>query len=170
MIIFKIIDVIGYSGSGKTFFITTTIKLLKEKLDFNVAVIKNVKHHPIDKIGKDSYLFRENGASYSVIQNNHLETAIFINRKGNNIRELLQWLNNGPYKIDLLLTEGFRNLHHPTVLCVSKFEDIQDQFNESINMISGIICVKGVDKEIYMNLPILDIQKNFSEFLEIFNF
>ncbi len=169
MIIFKIIDVIGYSGSGKTFFITTAIKLLKEKLDFNVAVIKNVKHHPIDKIGKDSYLFRESGASYSVIQNNNFETAIFINRKENNIHELLQWLINGPYEINLLLTEGFRNFHHPTVLCVSKFEDIKDQYNESINIISGNIYVKGVDKKKYMNLPIIDIQKNFSEFLEIFN-
>lgn len=169
MVIFKVIDVIGYSGSGKTFLITTAIKLLKEKLDFNVAVVKNVKHHPIDKIGKDSYLFRESGASYSVIQNNNFETAIFINRKENNIRELHQWLKNGPYEIDLLLTEGFRNFHHPTVLCVSKFEEIADQFNESINMISGNICVKGIAKKKYMNLPIIDIQKNFSEFFEIFN-
>ncbi len=170
MIIFKIIDVIGYSGSGKTFFITNTIKSLKEKLGFKVAVIKNVKHHPIDKIGKDSYLFRENGAVYSVIQNNNFETAIFINRKESNIRELIEWLKIGPNKINLLLTEGFRNFHHPTVLCVSKFEDIQDQFNESINMISGNICAKGVDKKKYMNLPIIDIQKNFSGFLEIFKF
>ena len=170
MIIFKIIDVVGYSGSGKTFFITTAIKLLKEKLDFKVAVIKNVKHHPIDKIGKDSYLFREHGAVYSVIQNNNFETAIFINREERNIHELLEWLKIGPDKINLLLTEGFRNLHHPTVLCISEFEDIKDQFNEHINMISGNICTKGIDKKKYMNLPIVDIQKNFSEFLEIFKF
>ena len=45
---------IGYSGSGKTSFIVNAIKLLKINFSYSVVVIKNVKHHSIDKKGKDS--------------------------------------------------------------------------------------------------------------------
>ncbi|MHA2399095.1 MAG: GTP-binding protein, partial [Promethearchaeota archaeon] len=38
----KIIDIIGYSGSGKTYFIMNAIKLIKKQLSYNMAVIKNV--------------------------------------------------------------------------------------------------------------------------------
>ena len=70
MLFIKIIDIIGYSGSGKTYFIMNAIKLIRKQLNYNVAVIKNVKHHQIDKKGKDSYIFTESGASYSAIKNN----------------------------------------------------------------------------------------------------
>jgi len=128
-----------------------------------------VKHHPIDKKGKDSYLFRENGASYSVIQNRNFETAIFFNRKEDNINELLVWLAKGPTKIDILLTEGFRENNNPTVLCVSNLEDINDQLGDDIKMISGLICQNEQENEKFLNLPIIDIENNFSDFLGIFN-
>ena len=54
VIFIKIIDVIGYSGSGKTYFIMTAVNYIKKQLNYNVSVIKNVKHHQIDKEGKDS--------------------------------------------------------------------------------------------------------------------
>ena len=165
----KVIDIIGYSGSGKTFFITTTIKLLKKTLGYNVAVIKNVKHHHIDKKGKDSCLFRDAGASYSIIQNRNFETAIFMNTNEDDKEQLLEWIEIGPYKIDLVLTEGFRNLKNPTVLCVSKIDEIKDQLSDDIKMISGIICSNESCKEQFMDLPIINIEKHFSKFLKIFN-
>ncbi|MFW9875257.1 MAG: molybdopterin-guanine dinucleotide biosynthesis protein B, partial [Candidatus Thorarchaeota archaeon] len=104
------IDVIGYSGSGKTDFITSAIKQLKKNFNYNIAVIKNVKNHPVDEKGKDSYRFTEVGAVYSVIQNFKSETAIFLKEQDKPLDKIQNWLKNGPYKIDILFTEGFRNL------------------------------------------------------------
>lgn len=168
MILIQIIDVIGYSGSGKTNFITSAIKLLKKKSNYNVAVIKNVKHHPVDKKGKDSYKFTEAGASYSVIHNINNETAIFVKNTDKVFKNLLKWVNNGPYKIDIIFTEGFRNLNNPTVLCISKLNEIEDQLTENVKMISGIICLKDIREKVVSHVPIIDIEREFLKFLKLF--
>jgi len=163
------IDVIGYSGSGKTNFITNAIKLLKKNLNYNVAVIKNVKHHPIDKKGKDSYKFTEVGAVYSIIQNFKNETAIFLKEKDDKLDLIQTWLKNGPYEIDVLFTEGFRNLNNPTVLCISNLNEIKEQLTENVKMISGVICSKALNKKRVLDLHIIDIESQFSIFLDLFN-
>jgi len=165
---FKIISVIGYSGSGKTNFITTVIKFLKENLNFNVAVIKNVKHHQIDEKGKDSHKFTEAGASYSVIRNDKNEIAIFLKNEEIRLEELFKWLDNGPFKIDIIITEGFRNLNQPTVLCASDLKEIQEQLSKNVKIVSGVICSKDISNKKILDLPIIDIKSQFSRFLDIF--
>ncbi|MFX0008080.1 MAG: molybdopterin-guanine dinucleotide biosynthesis protein B [Candidatus Hermodarchaeota archaeon] len=162
-------DVVGYSGSGKTEFITNAIKLLKKELKYKVSVIKNVKGHPVDEKGKDSYRFTEAGALFSVIQNSDKETAIFMKSKEDRFEELLKWLNNGPIKSDLTFTEGFRNLNNPTVLCISEIDEIREQLTVNVKMISGIICSKTIPKKEVNNIPIVDIKIQFPEFLKLFN-
>ncbi|MFX1366661.1 MAG: molybdopterin-guanine dinucleotide biosynthesis protein B [Promethearchaeota archaeon] len=169
MIIIHIIDVIGYSGSGKTSFIVNAIKSLKKNLNYNTAVIKNVKHHPVDKKGKDSYKFNEAGASFSVIQNINNHTAIFLENNDLNFESLLKWLQKGPYNIDIIFTEGFRNFYNPTVLCVSNLNDIEEQLSENIKMISGKICLGNLKSKMILNLPIIDIESEFFKFTGIFN-
>ena len=169
MITIQIIDVIGYSGSGKTSFIVNAIKSLKKKFNYNIVVIKNVKHHPIDKKGKDSYKFNEVGASYSVIQNINNETAIFVDNKELNFESLLKWIQNGPYEIDIIFTEGFRNFYNPTVLCISELNEIEEQLTENVKMISGIVCLGDLKKKESSNLPIIDIESEFFKFVNIFN-
>jgi len=169
VIIIQIIDVIGYSGSGKTSFIVSAIKSLKKKFNYNIVVIKNVKHHPIDKKGKDSYKFTEAGASYSVIQNINNETAIFVENKELKFDVLLNWVKNGPYKVDIIFTEGFRDLYNPTVLCISELNEIEEQLTENVKMISGTICLGDLKKNEILNLPIIDIENEFLKFLNIFN-
>ncbi len=169
MILIRIIDVIGYSGSGKTSFIVNAIKLLKNNFNYNVTVIKNVKHHSVDEKGKDSYNFTKAGASYSVIQNIKNETAIFVNSKGLKNNALIKWINKGPYKIDVLFTEGFRNLNNPTVLCISNLSEIEEQLTKNVKIISGIICVGNLKENEIFNLPIIDIENEFSKFIKIFN-
>ncbi|MHA1914885.1 MAG: molybdopterin-guanine dinucleotide biosynthesis protein B [Promethearchaeota archaeon] len=164
----KIIDIIGYSGTGKTYFIMNAIKLFKQQLSYNVAVIKNVKHHQIDEKGKDSYIFTETGASYSLIKNNNNDMGIFLNTNDLPIEEIISWLQKGPDKIDLLLTEGFRNLNNPTVLCISSIDHIEPQLNKNIKMISGIICNNISEEKIIRDFPIVDIEKDFQEFRKIF--
>ena len=165
---FKTISVIGYSGSGKTNFITTAIKFLKENLNFNVAVIKNVKHHQIDEKGKDSHKFTEAGASYSVIRNDKNEIAIFLKNEEIRLEELFKWLDNGPFKIDIIITEGFRNLNQPTVLCASDLKEIQEQLSKNVKIVSGVICSKDISNKKILDLPIIDIKSQFSRFLDIF--
>lgn len=164
----KIIDIIGYSGSGKTYFIMNAIKLIKKELSYNVAVIKNVKHHQIDKEGKDSYIFTKSGASYSAIKNIHNDMSIFLNVNDFIMEEIINWLQNGPYKLDLLLTEGFRDLNNPTVLCVNNIEHIEPQLSDNIKMISGIICNNISNEKSLSDLPIVDIEKDFQKFCKIF--
>ncbi len=166
---FNIISVIGYSGSGKTNFITTAMKLLKKKFNYNVAVIKNVKHHPVDKKGKDSYKFTEAGATYSVIQNDNNETAIFLKKEKISMEELLKFLKNGPFKVDIVFTEGFRNLNNPTVLCISNLDEVEEQLTKDVKMVSGVICSKNLNNKNISDLLIVDIESQFSRFLEIFN-
>lgn len=159
----------GYSGSGKTLFITNAIKLLRKKLNYNVSVIKNVKNHPVDKKGKDSYRFTEAGAIFSVIQNDNNETAIFIKIEEGKLEGLLKWLKSGLFKLDLMFTEGFRNLNNPTVLCISNLNEIKEQLTENVNMISGVICSEEIIKKSVFNIPIIDIESHFSKFLNLFN-
>ena len=168
VIFIKIIDVIGYSGSGKTYLITKAIKLFKKQLNYNVAVIKNVKHHQIDNKGKDSHKFTESGASYSIIKNEVDEFGIFLKNKEDDFEKIYDWLQMGPYNVDLLLTEGFRHLNHPTVLCVSKLDEIESQLNESVKIISGRICSSILNNDSFTEIPILDLEKDFQRFLKIF--
>jgi len=168
VIIIKIIDVIGYSGSGKTYFIRKLITLLKTKLGYRVAVVKNVKHHQIDKEGKDSYKFTESGASYSIIKNNNNDYGIFLNVNEDNLKKIVNWVHQGPIQIDILLTEGFRTLDHPTTLCVRNLDEIEQQLNKNVKLISGIICSKNINTNTFSNLPILDIEKNFFKFKDLF--
>lgn len=169
MIIIHIIDVIGYSGSGKTSFIVSAIKSLKKNFNYNIVVIKNVKHHPIDEKGKDSYKFNEAGASFSVIQNINNHTAIFYENRVFNFELLLKWVQKEPYNIDIIFTEGFRNFYNPTVLCVSDLNDVEEQLTESVKMISGIVCSADLNKKQFSSLPIIDIESEFSTFVKLFN-
>jgi len=169
VVIIRIIDVIGYSGSGKTYFIKNAIKLFKDRLGYNVTVIKNIKHHQIDNKGKDSQIFTDYGASYSIIQNLNKEMAIFLNAEEIRLGEFIKWLDRGPYEIDIMFTEGFRDLKHPTVLCISDIDEIQPQLTDNVKMISGIICGKNVIENITLGVPIINIEEDFQRFLEIFN-
>ncbi|MFX1394478.1 MAG: molybdopterin-guanine dinucleotide biosynthesis protein B [Promethearchaeota archaeon] len=161
---------IGYSGSGKTQLILNAIELLRINLNYQTAVIKNIHEHQIDREDKDSYKYGEAGAKFSITKNVNNETTIFLKKKIS-IEKLQEWIANGPYKIDLIFIEGFRNLDYPTILCVKNLEEIESQLTNNVRMISGMICSNFThkNKKINKNLLIIDIQKEFEKFLKIFN-
>lgn len=163
----KIISVIGYSGSGKTFLILKAIKLLKERLGFNCSVIKNIHEHRIDVEGKDSYKFSLSGAQYSITRNKFNENTIFI-KKDIEIQNIIEWIENGPLETDVLFIEGFRNLNFPTILCIKEMSDIQSQLTNNVKMISGIISTKKNGLQEKVDFPIIDINQEFDLFLDIF--
>jgi len=164
----KIISLIGFSGSGKTYFIINAVKLLKLQLDYEVSCIKNVDQHNIDKEGKDSFEFTKAGATYSIIKNQFNEHAFFFKSKLD-IKEIIEWISKGPLKVDLIFIEGFRNLNYPTVLCVKNFKEIDQQLSENVRMISGVFLSKNQKHKEYKGIPIKSIRENFNEFLEIFD-
>ncbi|MFX0042537.1 MAG: molybdopterin-guanine dinucleotide biosynthesis protein B [Candidatus Hodarchaeota archaeon] len=164
----KIISVIGYSGTGKTHFILNATKLLKKVLNKEVSVIKFIHEHQIDKEGKDSYKYSEVGVSYSVLKNIENETTIFL-KKDIDIKSIIDWLSKGPYKTDFIFTEGFRELNYPTVLCITNFDEVESQLTRNVKMISGAICLTMDNQKDYLNLPIINIEKEFKRFLKIFS-
>ena len=163
-----IISVIGYSGSGKTHFIQKAIKRLKTELNFEVVVIKNVHQHKIDEEGKDSYKFSEAGAVYSIIKNKFNENAIFLKKKIN-IEELIRWIIKGPFKVEIIFIEGFRNLSYPTILCIKELSEIKPQLNDNVKAISGLITTSKLSQKSEIKLPIVDAEQNFESFLKIFD-
>jgi len=125
---------IGYSGSGKTQFILNAIELLRINLNYQTAVIKNIHEHQIDKENKDSYKYAEAGAKFSITKNVYNETTIFLKEKIR-IEKLLEWIAYGPYKIDLIFIEGFRNLDYPTILCAKNLSELESQLTNNVRMI-----------------------------------
>jgi molybdopterin-guanine dinucleotide biosynthesis protein B len=162
-----IISIIGYSGSGKTHFIQRAIRRLKTELNFEVVVIKNIHQHQIDEEGKDSYKFTEAGAVLSIIKNKFNENAIIFKKKIK-IEELIRWIVKGPFKFEIIFTEGFRNLSYPTILCVKELSEIKTQLNENVKAISGLITTSKLSQKSEIKLPIVDIEENFERFLKIF--
>ena len=164
----KIINIIGYSGSGKTHLIEYFIKKLKNEFNFEVSVVKNIHEHRIDEEGKDSFKFSEAGALFSVIKNKFNQNAIYLNKKIS-IDALINWLNKSPYKVDLIIIEGFRNVAYPTILCVKELKDIETQLNRNVKVISGLYTLDKYSEEKELKIPIFSIEQNFEKFTKIFN-
>ena len=164
----NIISLIGFSGSGKTHFIVQAIELLRANLNFKIACIKNVHQHDVDVKGKDSFKFMRAGATYSIIKNQHKDHAIFV-RHDFEIHEIIDWVSKGPLKLDLIFIEGFRNLSFPTILCVKEYNEIAEQFSNKVRMISGVLTSKSNYPNDYKGIPIKNLKKDFTEFLNIFD-
>ncbi len=96
------------------------------------------------------------------------ETTIFI-KKEISIEKLINWIKKGPYIIDLFLTEGFRKLEYPTILCLKDIKELEPQLTKQVKMISGIILSNKSDKLFKTNIPMIEIQKDLKKFIEIFN-
>ena len=104
----KIVAVTGRRGSGKTSLIEGIIEKLHDKL--NIAVIKHIHHRDfeVDKIGKDTWRFKNAGAKMVI---GISPERIFLNADLkcedlgvalNLVRMLSQRLN-----VDLIFLEGF---------------------------------------------------------------
>ncbi|TXT62590.1 MAG: Molybdopterin-guanine dinucleotide biosynthesis adapter protein [Promethearchaeota archaeon] len=162
----NIINLIGYSGSGKTYLIKNAIGRLKNELEMDSAVIKNIHEHQIDKKGKDSFIYTQTGANYAITKNIYDETTIFT-KKPIKIETLIKWLEKGPFNIDVVFIEGFRDVEKPTILCLEDIDNFQEQYNRNVVMISGIFTSKSDLKELE-NIPVINIEKEFEKFTRIF--
>jgi molybdopterin-guanine dinucleotide biosynthesis protein B len=131
-------------------------------------VIKNVHKHPVDTEGKDSSRYIKAGANLSIIKNKAHEVAFFFTKEME-IQELIEWIADSPFNLDLVFTEGFRELPYPSILCVKNIENIQAQLSKRVKMISGLITIQNDSLDHYLEIPVIDIEKNFQVFAKIFN-
>jgi len=159
--------VIGYSGSGKTHLIEFLIKKFKTELDLEVSVVKYIHEHRIDEEGKDSFKFSEAGAVFSISKNKFNQNAIYLNKKIS-LDALINWIKKSPYKVDLIIIEGFRDVFYPTILCVKEFKDVEAQLNKNVKLITGLITLNNTSKEREDQIPIFSIQQNFERFTKMF--
>ena len=85
------------------------------------------------------------------------------------IQTFINWIAQGPFKLDLLFLEGFRGSLYPSILCVENTKNIQTQLTENVKMISGLITGLNKPLDYYFKIPVIDINKNFEVFIKIFN-
>lgn len=120
-----ILQVVGYSGSGKTTFIKKLIEKMSEN-NINVATIKHDVHGlDIDKEGKDSYVFSEAGAKISCVSSKDI--AVYKVHREPTLLEILLNVEHMSEKndLDLIIIEGYS-----TLVNTSEYLDIKKIFNE----------------------------------------
>ena len=107
-----ILAIIGWSGSGKTTFITALIEELCRD-NFRVAAIKHNAHKfTIDKPGKDSWQLRRAGAESVFITSADKMALIQEVASLPRVEEMADFLDDS---YDLLLVEGYKSGSVPQI-------------------------------------------------------
>ena len=130
----KIIGIIGWKNSGKTYYAQEIIKKLRKK-GYSVASIKHAHHEfDVDKPKTDSFLHRKAGSQQVIISSSKRWVKIteLENSAEKNLTELLQQLST----TDIVIVEGFKNDNHP------KIEIIKEKSkNYLFNQISNVVAL-----------------------------
>jgi molybdopterin synthase catalytic subunit len=106
----KVIQVVGYSGSGKTGFIEKLIPLLR--VQGEVGVIKHLGQHPFPlEEGKDTTRFYEQQADISAGIDG--EKTVMVIRENRLERTLRMFSDTG---IQFCIVEGFKSVPFPRIV------------------------------------------------------
>ena len=109
----KVIGIIGWKNSGKTYLAQKIIKKLTQK-GLNISSIKRAHHNfDIDIPNSDSYLHRQSGSTQVIISSSKKWAKIteLNNKKEKTLIELLNELEN----TDIVIVEGFKKEKHPKI-------------------------------------------------------
>ncbi|OLO26852.1 molybdopterin-guanine dinucleotide biosynthesis protein B [Alkalihalophilus pseudofirmus] len=162
-VILEIIQVAGFSNSGKTTLIENIVKSLKE-LNKSVSVIKHHGHEnrlvALDA-GKDSAKFRDAGATGTTVVAGNTIQMHFDQEKSWSVSDALrfqQFLN-----IDVVIIEGFKQEPFPKVVIVRREEDVQ--LLQQLKNIQVIIVWNNIKLQGNFGVPIFVIDE-FDEFFE----
>ncbi|OLS32845.1 MAG: Molybdopterin-guanine dinucleotide biosynthesis adapter protein [Candidatus Heimdallarchaeota archaeon AB_125] len=112
----KILQIIGYSDSGKT----SLVKLLLEKLsemNYSCATIKSARTHTYHLTNKDSDEFIKAGSNFSAVMFENI-TQITLKEQVSLNRLIKEFSNNS--ELDLILIEGFKKEKYPKLLIWTK--------------------------------------------------
>ena len=141
----KVIGIIGWKNSGKTFFAQEVIKQLTQK-GINVASIKRAHHDfDIDTPNTDSYLLRKAGSKQVIVSSSKRWAKIteLDNKKEKELEELLRELTS----TDVVIVEGFKKELHKKIEIINHSNE-----NYLFNEIENVIAVV-TDKKLITSLP-----------------
>ena len=137
----KIVGIVGWKNSGKTYFASKIISKLKIK-NYRVASIKHAHHEfDIDHKDTDSYIHREAGSSQVIVSSSKRWAKIteLNNSKEQTLNDLLNQLS----EIDIVIVEGFKNDNHPKIEIIKKRND--DYLFNKISNIKAVISEEKIN-------------------------
>ena len=140
----KIVGIVGWKNSGKTYFVSKIIKKLKIK-NYRVASIKHAHHEfDIDHKGTDSYFHREAGSSQVIVSSSKRWAKIteLNNSKEQTLNDLLSQLS----ETDIVIVEGFKNDNHPKIEIIKKGSD--DYLFNKISNIKAVISEEKINTDL----------------------
>ena len=101
----KTVGFVGFSESGKTTLATRFAAELTRR-GFRVAALKDAHHgFDMDKPGKDSWRYREAGASQVIVRSDRRWAMLVETPEQPSVEELLARFSD----VDVILVEGFKN-------------------------------------------------------------
>jgi len=150
----KVLGVIGRTGSGKTTVIEKLISAFVAQ-GYSVGTLKDLKRtdYQMDTEGKNTFRHKNAGAE-PVTARAELNTDIMFTHRLE-AEDLLRFYNN-----DIVLLEGFRDLHVPQLLTGIDEQQLQEKFTASVIAVSGIYAA-GHSK--WQNLPCFNVLTDIEE-------
>ena len=140
----KIVGIVGWKNSGKTYFSSKIIKKLKIK-NYRVASIKHAHHEfDIDHKGTDSYFHREAGSSQVLVSSS--KRWVKITELNNSKEQTLNDLLNQLSETDIVIVEGFKNDNHPKIEIIKKGND--DHLFNKISNIKAVISEEKINTDL----------------------
>ena len=140
----KIVGIVGWKNSGKTYFASKIINKLKIK-NYRVASIKHAHHEfDIDHKNTDSYIHRNAGSSQIIVSSSKRWVKIVELNNSNELK--LDELINQLSETDLVIVEGFKNDNHPKIEII-KTGNNNYLFN-NISNIKAIISEEEIDTDL----------------------
>ena len=140
----KIIGIVGWKNSGKTYFATKIINKLKIK-NYSVASIKHAHHEfDIDHIGTDSYVHRKSGSSQVIVSSSKRWAKIteLNNSKEPTLNDLLNQLS----ETDIVIIEGFKDDNHPKIEIIKKGND--DHLFNKISNVKAVVSEEKINTDL----------------------
>ena len=137
----KIIGIVGWKNSGKTFYVSEIIKKLKSK-NYRIASIKHAHHEfDVDHQNTDSYIHRKSGSSQVIISSSKRWAKMIELEKQD--EKKLDELINELSETDIVLVEGYKNENHPKIEIIS--ENFKEHLFQKIKNVRAIISDIGID-------------------------
>ena len=140
----KVIGIVGWKNSGKTYFVSKIINKLKIK-NYRIASIKHAHHEfDIDHKDTDSYVHRQSGSSQVIVSSSKRWVKITeLNKsKEPTLNDLLNELSD----TDIVIVEGFKNDSHPKIEIIKKDND--DYLFNKISNIKAVISEKKINTDL----------------------
>ena len=140
----KIIGIVGWKNSGKTYFAGKIINKLKIK-NYSVASVKHAHHEfDIDHKGTDSYVHRKSGSSQVIVSSSKRWAKIteLNNSKEPTLNDLLNQLS----ETDIVIIEGFKNDSHPKIEIIQKGND--DYLFNKISNVKAIVSEEKINTDL----------------------